>query len=144
MKNKAFSIVSALAFTVLLLAGCKDSSAPVTYKDGTYTGKSSGDDRGAYGEATITIQDTKITDCQYVTWQKDGSIKDENYGKVNGVISNQDYYDKAQLAVKAMKEYAEKLVEVQKLEDVDAISGATIAFDQFQEAVNDALDEAKK
>ena len=133
MKNKALSIVSALAFTVLLLAGCKDSSAPVTYKDGTYTGKSSGDD-----------QDAKITDCQYVTWQKDGTIKDENYGKVNGVISNQDYYDKAQLAVKAMKEYAEKLVEVQKLEDVDAISGATIAFDQFQEAVNDALDEAKK
>ena len=43
-----------------------------------------------------------------------------------------------------MKEYAEKLVEVQKLEDVNAISGATIAFDQFQEAVNDALDEAKK
>lgn len=140
MKGRGISIPFTLICTVLLLAGCTEKA----YKDGTYSGKSSKDDRGAYGEATIIIKDNKITDCAYVTWQKDGTIKDENYGKVNGAISNQDYYDKAQRAVKAMKQYAQKLVEVQKLKDVDAISGATISYNQFTEAVNDALDKAKE
>jgi major membrane immunogen (membrane-anchored lipoprotein) len=143
VKRKVIFIVFALAFTLLLLSGCKDSSN-IAYKDGTYIGKSSEDDRGAYGEVTITIKNAKITECNYVTWQKDGTIKDENYGKVNGEISNQEYYDKAQHAVAAMEQYAQKLVEVQKPEKVDSISGATIAFNQFNEAVNDALDEAKK
>jgi major membrane immunogen (membrane-anchored lipoprotein) len=141
MKRWLVTVVFALTFALALLSGC--SARDVSYKDGTYIGKSGEDDRGAYGEATIVIQDGQISDCQYVTWQKDGTIKDENYGKVNGQISNQDYYDKAQLAVRAMKQYAQKLVEARKLEGVDAISGATIAYDQFREAVNDALDEAK-
>ncbi len=140
MKERGISIPFTLISLLLLLAGCADKA----YKDGIYSGKSSEDDRGAYGEATITITDNKIADCKYVTRQKDGSIKDENYGKVNGAISNQDYYDKAQRAVKAMTRYAQKFVEVQKLKDVDAISGATISYNQFQEAVNDALDKAKK
>lgn len=127
-----------------LFSGCGKSSGSASYKDGTYTGKSSEDDKGAYGEATVTIRDNKITDCRYVTWQSDGTEKDEEYGKVNGEISNRDYYDKAQLAVKAMQQYALELVNVQKPEEVDAISGATISHGQFVEAVKDALEEAKK
>ena len=127
-----------------LFAGCGKASGSTSYKDGTYTGKSGQDDKGAYGEASVTIIENKITDCKYVTRQSDGSIKDEEYGKVNGEISNRDYYDKAQLAVKAMQQYAQELVKVQKLEEVDAVSGATIAHDQFTEAVKDALAQAKK
>lgn len=144
MKRGFISTVFTLAFTLLLLTGCKDGARDIAYKDGAYIGKSSKDDLGAYGEAAITIDGNRITDCKYVTWQKDGTIKDVNYGKVNGEISNQEFYDKAQLAVKAMKQYAEKLVEAQKLEDVDAITGATISYNQFREAVDNALDEAKK
>ncbi|SHI03152.1 Major membrane immunogen, membrane-anchored lipoprotein [Sporobacter termitidis DSM 10068] len=143
MKRKAFSILLVLLLALPLLTGC-GGSGNAAYKDGTYTGKSSEDDKGAYGEATIIIEGNKITDCKYVTWQKDGTVKDENYGKVNGEISNQDYYDKAQRAVEAMQQYAQKLVEVQKAADVDAVSGATISYNQFKEAVNSALDEAKK
>ncbi len=144
MRRGPAFIVFALALALLLLPGCKDDSRALAYRDGSYTGKSGEDDNGAYGEATITIEGGKIADCDYVTWQKDGTIKDENYGKVNGEISNQTYYKKAQLAVKAMKHYAEKLVEVQKLKEVDSISGATISYNQFKEAVDDALDKAKK
>ncbi|MFV0412880.1 MAG: FMN-binding protein [Oscillospiraceae bacterium] len=144
MKKKVIANVFIVVLILQLLAGCKSSPNNATYQDGTYTGKSSEDDQGAYGEVTITIKGTEITSCEYVTWQKDGTIKDENYGKINGEISNQDYYDKAQLAVEAMAQYAQSLVEAQKLENVDAISGATIAFNQFSEAVNDALDSAKK
>ncbi|MDR1291932.1 MAG: FMN-binding protein [Clostridiales Family XIII bacterium] len=109
------------------------------YPDGVYTGKSSEDENGAYGEVTITIEDGKVTDCAYVTWQKDGSIKDEDYGKVNGEISNQDYYDKAQLAVEAMSQYASQFAETGDLAKVDAVSGATNSYNQFSEAVADAL-----
>lgn len=127
-----------------LFSGCGKNSDSAAYKDGTYMGRSSEDDKGAYGEATITLAGNKITDCTYVTRQSDGSIKDEEYGKVNGEISNRDYYDKAQLAVEAMGQYAQELVKVQKPEDVDAVSGATIAHGQFIEAVQNALGEAKK
>jgi major membrane immunogen (membrane-anchored lipoprotein) len=109
------------------------------YQDGTYVGKSSEDEDGAYGEVTITVEGGKIADCVYVTWQKDGTIKDENYGKVNGEISNQEFYDKAQLAVDAMEGYARQLAETGNLSDVDAVSGATISYDQFVEAVENAL-----
>jgi major membrane immunogen (membrane-anchored lipoprotein) len=127
-------------FRAFFLAGC---GAP-GYRDGTYTGRSGPDDSGAYGEVTLTISGEKITDCRFVTWQKDGSIKDENYGKINGEISNQSFYDKAQLAVRAMEQYARDLSQSGSLKDVQAVSGATIAYDQFMEAVEEALETAKK
>jgi major membrane immunogen (membrane-anchored lipoprotein) len=126
-------------FTTLLLAGCGKAA----YRDGAYTGRSGEDDTGAWGEVSLTISEGKIRNCEFVTRQKDGSIKDENYGKVNGEISNVDYYNKAQLAVRAMNQYARDLTEKQKLGKIDMVSGATIAYDQFTEAVIDALGTAK-
>ncbi|MDR1067410.1 MAG: FMN-binding protein [Clostridiales bacterium] len=142
MKSVAcfFSVIILLSG---LLSGCGEASGDIAYRSGTYVGISGEDDQGAYGEATVTIDAGKITDCKFVSWQKDGTVKDEDYGKINDEISNQDYYDKAQLAVRAMERYASRLVEVQKPEDVDAVSGATVAYDQFVEAVNNALDKAK-
>jgi major membrane immunogen (membrane-anchored lipoprotein) len=129
----------ALLLTVLsLLSGCGGSGAEAL-DDGVYSGVSSEDDDGAYGAVTITVEDGAITACEFVTWQKDGSVKDEAYGKVNGEISNQEFYDKAQLAVRAMQQYADTLVEVQSPDAVDAVTGATIAHGQFLEAVADAL-----
>ncbi|MDR1028267.1 MAG: FMN-binding protein [Clostridiales Family XIII bacterium] len=124
--------------------GCGGADTDVTaLEDGVYIGVSSEDDDGAYGEVTITVKDGTITDCGFVTWQKDGSVKDEEYGKVNGEISNRDFYDKAQLAVRAMQQYADALVETQSSQDVDAVTGATIAHGQFLEAVDDALNDEK-
>jgi major membrane immunogen (membrane-anchored lipoprotein) len=133
-------LICVFVLTAALLSGC----GGVSYKDGVFSGKSGEDENGAYGEVTLTVESGKIADCQFVTWQKDGSIKDENYGKVNGEISNQDYYDKAQLAVKAMAQYAEQFEETQKLSEVDVVSGATIAYDQFMEAAQNALAQARK
>jgi major membrane immunogen (membrane-anchored lipoprotein) len=122
-------------------AGADIAVSAGDYPDGTYTGKSSEDEKGAYGEVTIVIEGGNVTDCAYVTWQKDGTIKDENYGKVNGEISNQDYYDKAQLAVEAMSKYASQFAETGDTSKVDAVSGATNSYNQFKEAVADALKE---
>jgi major membrane immunogen (membrane-anchored lipoprotein) len=136
MNRKTFFCLCSLCFAAVLAVSSCGKSA---YHDGVYAGKSSSDDTGAYGEVTVTITGGKISECRFITIQKDGSIKDENYGKVNGEISNADYYNKAQLAVRAMEQYARELVERQSLDKIDAVSGATIAWNQFVEAVGNAL-----
>jgi major membrane immunogen (membrane-anchored lipoprotein) len=132
---KKIIVVFILIAGISLLSSCGKSAI----KDGVYSGISSADDTGAYGEVRITVSARKISACDFVTWQKDGTIKDENYGKVNGEISNRPFYDKAQLAVRAMETYAAQYVEKQNLKSVDAISGATNSYDQFIEAVEEAL-----
>jgi major membrane immunogen (membrane-anchored lipoprotein) len=136
MKKKYFLPV----LLILFLAGCGKT---VLY-DGVYSDRSEADDSGAYGEVQLTIAEGKITDCRFVTWQKDGTIKDADYGKVNGEISNQAFYDKAQLAVRAMETYAQAYVRTQDMKAIDAISGATNSYNQFLEAVENAHAQARK
>jgi major membrane immunogen (membrane-anchored lipoprotein) len=139
-KRRNFALFALSLAVLFFAAGCGNSA----YKDGTYMGRSGHDDTDAFGEVTLTIAGGKIADCRFVTWQKDGTIKDENYGKNSGEISNQAFYDKAQLAVEAMEKYARDLSRTGKLDDVEAVSGATIAYNQFREAVEEALEAAGK
>lgn len=144
MKKLIMLLCGSAALTVLL-TGCGSAN----YADGTYEGKSQvyeGDEEGngdGYGVVTLTIKDNTITACEYKTYQTDGTLKDDDYGKQNGEIANKDYYAKAQKAVKACAVYAENLVG-KNLDDVDAITGATISYNEFREAVADALDQAKQ
>ena len=140
----ALLLVMALAATVL--AGCGGADS---YKDGTYTGKSTvfeGDEGegDGYGVVTLTIEGGAITACDFKTYEPDGTLKDEDYGKQNGEIANQDYYNKAQKALAGANEYAKILVEVGDYHAIDCISGATISYNQFMEAVDDALYQAKE
>ncbi|MDR2629713.1 MAG: FMN-binding protein [Spirochaetaceae bacterium] len=138
---KRRTLYCGVLFTVIaLFSGCGKQG----YKDGLYSGRSGEDDTGAWGEVTITITGGRTTDCRFITRQKDGTVKDENYGKVNGEISNRDFYDKAQLAVRAMAQYARQYQETGDLKKIDAVSGATIAYNQFLEAVENALEQAKR
>lgn len=127
------------------LAGCGGSK---TYKDGTYTGKSavfSGDEEGngnGYAEVTITIKDNAITACEFKTYEENGTLKDENYGMADGEIKNQDYYNKAQKAIKGSEAYAKEIIGKINPDEVDSISGATYSHNQFTDAVYDALDKA--
>ncbi|GHT85339.1 lipoprotein [Spirochaetia bacterium] len=138
MKMKWYAIVFCAA--ALLAAACSNGAL----RDGVYEGQSGEDDLGAYGKVLITVKDGKINGCDFVTRQKDGTIKGANYGKVNGEIANRDFYEKAQLAVRAMKRYAEQYAETQDLKAVDVVSGATIAYNQFLEAAEEALAMARK
>ncbi|MBQ7990841.1 MAG: FMN-binding protein [Oscillospiraceae bacterium] len=133
-----------IAAAALMLTACGSS-----YKDGTYEGRSEireGNEGGygdGYGVVKLTIKDNTITACEYKTYQTDGTLKDEEYGKQNGEIANADFYNKAQRPVKACDQYAADLVANGKLDAVDAVSGATITYDEFREAVKDALRQAK-
>lgn len=142
--KKYISLLLAVSMAgTLLIAGCGSSKV---YKDGTYEGSSSvyenedgSEDGNGYGVATVTIKDGKISDCTYLTYEIDGTLKDEEYGKEDGRIANKDYYNKAQKANAACAEYASMLVANGQLEGIDSISGATINYNEFVEAVENAL-----
>ena len=147
MKTRRIVILALYALLALaFLTACGGSS----YADGTYTGTSSvyeGDDDGSgagYGVATLTIQDGAITACTFETFEPDGTLKDEDYGKENGEIANKDFYNKAQKALAACDKYAEALVSAGNIKDVDAISGATVNYSEFKEAVGLALKQAEQ
>lgn len=136
---------------VLALVGCgqkatEDHSAHTdhtkVYKDGTYKGTSSPDERGAVGELTLTIKEGKITQADYKGIQKDGKVKDMDYGKTNGKIENQEFYNKAQQALKGAMTYGPKLIVTQDLDKIDSVSGATLSYKQFGEAGHKALEQA--
>jgi major membrane immunogen (membrane-anchored lipoprotein) len=146
MRKRLFSVLGILAMSAALLMGCGGKS----YVDGTYTGQSSvyvsdeDDDNGnGYGVVTITIKDGQITGCVYETYEPDGTLKDSNYGMQDGEVANRDYYNKAQKAVAACEKYAASLVETNDVDEVDAVSGATINYNNFKEAVRDALKQAQ-
>lgn len=139
----ALMICTVLAVSVFL--GC---GGAVTYKDGTYTARSEkyeGDEAGngeGYGEVKITIKDGKISDCEFKTYTLEGKLKDKNYGKLDS--GNKDAYNMAQKAIAACEEYSKRLVEDNGYDDIDAISGATINYNQFLDAVSLALNKAKE
>ncbi len=150
MAKKTWKLVMATGLCALMLAGC-GGGKNVSYKDGDYEGKSSvyenddgTDDGNGYGVVNITIKDGAIAACTYQTYEVDGTLKDKDYGKEDGRIANKDYYNKAQKANAACAEYADMLVQNGQLDGIDSISGATINYNEFVEAVENALKEAEE
>lgn len=152
--RKAAVVAVSVAAAAVLMSGCGNKST--NYVDGTYEGKSEvhlneaseDDDEGSeagngYGVVTITIKDQAITECTFKTYEPDGTLKGEDYGKKGGSVANRDYYNKAQKAVAACDEYASELIQSGSLDGIDAISGATINYNEFVEAVDNALKQAE-
>ena len=130
-----------VALSLLTACGKKDFSK-MTFNDGEYQGHYESDDKDNKDSAdvTITIQDNKIVNCTAEFKDSKGNIKGDDYAKDAG----EDKYQKAQIAVQGFSTYADKLVEVQDPDQVDAVSGATVSNKEFKEAVWNALDKAKK
>lgn len=137
-------LVAALAMTLSLTACGGGSSTPSSLNDGTYSGRSSDFDEdesgngSGYGAVELTIKDNAVTECTFTMYELDGTVKDESYG----ADLSQENRLKAQKAAQSADKYAEMLVESGSLDGVDAITGATISYNEFTEAVNDALSQA--
>ena len=129
-----------------VLSSCGSQEDKVNYKDGTYEGKSENhtadnDGVGAgYAICIIEIKDNKITSCDFKLYELDGTLKDEKYGSEY----SKENYIKAQKAIQSATKYAKSLVESSNINSVDVISGATITYSEFKEAVNNALNKAKE
>lgn len=117
----------------------KTTEEALELKDGTYTGKSSEDDFGGHMEVTITVADGKISNTEVKNLQKDGSEKGEDYGKEAG----EEGHKTAQMTLEASQTYGQELTEKGSVEEVEAVSGATQSYNQFVEAANDAINQAK-
>lgn len=117
----------------------KTTEEALELKDGTYTGKSSEDDFGGHMEVTITVADGKITDTEVKNLQKDGSERGEDYGKEAG----EEGHKTAQMTLEASQTYGQELTEKGSVEEVEAVTGATQSYNQFVEAANDAINQAK-
>lgn len=123
----------------------RETPRSITYKDGAYKAASSiKDDWGGTAEVEIRVTDGKITECVFFSYEKDGSLKDENYGKTDGIIKNAGLYKIAQTAILRAEGYGKKLVETQDIEKVDVIAGATVSYKLFKDAAEAALADAKK
>ena len=148
MKKKMIAAFLALMLCAAL-TGCGGSGSSTAttggnYKDGTYTGRSSDfpeDESGngaGYGEVEIEVKDNKVVSCTFVLYELDGTVKDDTYG---ADLSKENRL-KAQKAVQSADKYSEMLTTDGTLDGVDTISGATISYNEFLEAVNDALAQA--
>jgi major membrane immunogen (membrane-anchored lipoprotein) len=146
MKKRLSAVFLICVLAAALAAGCGSKS----YVDGTYMGQSSvyesDEDDGngnGYGVVELTIKDGQIAECTFTTYEPDGTLKDSDYGMQNGEVANRDYYNKARKAIAACEKYASNLIEANDVDEVDAISGATINYNNFKEAVQDALKQAE-
>ncbi|MDR0504483.1 MAG: FMN-binding protein [Bifidobacteriaceae bacterium] len=138
-----------IAGSALLLACLTACSGPTVDRskpllDGVFEGVSSPDEEGAIGHISVTVAGGRVTEAQFTVVGADGKLKDQSYGlDSDGQIANRNYYAKAQAAVAAFPVYARELVEVGYPQDVDVISGATWAHDQFVEAATQALQRSQ-
>lgn len=130
-----------LAVLVVLGGGIflmKDRIFGVTYRDGVYEGEYQADD-GENTRVVLTLKDNKITACVLEAYDALGHIKDENHGHDGSA----EDYRLAQTAVREMKKYPAMLIEVQDVDKMDAVSGATITHRAMQYAVREALEKAR-
>ena len=143
LKAAALTLALSAVFSFTACGGEKKASS---YTDGTYEGRSQdhnddSDGNGAgYGEVEIEVKENKVVSCTFKMYELDGTEKGDDYG---AGLSKENRL-KAQKAVQSAEKYASKLIEAGTLDGVDAISGATISYNEFIEAVNDALKKAAK
>ncbi len=134
----------ALLLGGLAITGCADAPADLNvadggFTDGSFAGRSAADDQGASGEVTVAIKGNDVTSVDFRIRDADGTVRGADYGKTNGKIVDQATYKKAQFGMAAGDDYAATLVETDDLDQVDAITGASLTYRHFVGAVEDAL-----
>ena len=142
---KHYSIIIFVVALAAAAAGFFLLRGPAALKDGTYEASAS----GAFGDTnvTLTIREGRIADCKLTAIDKEGRVKDEHYGEGSGEANHR----LAQIALQGMRQYPGMLIEaqdsagdaLQALDKLDAVSGATVTFREFQAAAKEALEKAR-
>ena len=142
MKNYKIILV-ALCFICIFSCSKTETKKSIKYKDGVYKSFANiKDDWGGTAEVEIKIEEGKIVECTFLSYEKNGKLKGPEYGKVDGVIKNVGLYKIAQASILRAAEYGQKLIETQNIDDVDVIAGASISYKLFKDAVENALQGA--
>ena len=142
MKNYKIILV-ALCFICIFSCSKTETKKSIKYKDGVYKSFANiKDDWGGTAEVEIKIEEGKIVECTFLSYEKNGNLKGPEYGKVDGVIKNMGLYKIAQASILRAAEYGQKLIQTQNIDDVDVIAGASISYKLFKDAVENALQDA--
>ncbi len=128
-------LIFAIITTLILTMSCTSKEL----KDGTFVGEVKGEG-SSKTVVELVIKDKKIVACVLESYDKEGKIKGRDYGSDSGEAN----YALAQKAVQGMQKYPEMLIKTQNVDDIEAVSGATISYKQFKEAAKEAIKHAKK
>jgi len=102
--------------------------------DGTFNAEAEPDERGWKGQIDITVENGEISLVEYDEVNEEGKFKseDEEYAKsmsaASGVTPEEAY-----------QQLEDDLMEVQDVEQVEVVAGATTSSDMFKELANEAL-----
>ncbi len=144
-KTRRGSLPLALLIGAIALGGCGQSSVPAnTLPDGTYTGESEPESDGSYGIINFTVQSGNITDASFVMYDQDGTAHDQNYGLgADGTPVDKDFYQRAQNAIEAEKQFVTQFKETGDQSEVESIAGASLSLRLFHSAIDDAINGAE-
>lgn len=155
MRKKLKVLVNFLLLGLTFASGCASNKKEITasvndetriseiqYLDGEYEVITEKDYEGFYCKAKVTIKSNKITNVQWNIYDTDDKIFDEKYEEV--YAGQPIYQQQCRDDLKGAKTYGPKLVDVQDIMKVDAISGATWANEKFKLVVSLALEKAKR
>ncbi|MFP4698016.1 MAG: FMN-binding protein [Eubacteriales bacterium] len=127
-------IICILVLVVFILPGCGKEADDNEYVDGTYTAEGDPWDHGNE-DASVVIEDGKITDITLRRLDTDGNDVTENY--TGQEEDGKQYPDLMQ----AREDMIDDMLDEQTY-NVDTIAGATITADNWKLAVQRALEGA--
>ena len=152
MKKRLTALFICAVAGVTVLGGCGSSGENEkgnALNPGVYTGQSStADDEegGGYAIVKLTVgDDNKIENVTFDTFEKNGKKKfTENGAPADPESDDPEYLKMMKDAWEACETYRTQFLETGDTGKIDAISGATLSYDQFKEAVDIALQKASE
>jgi major membrane immunogen (membrane-anchored lipoprotein) len=132
-----------LIMSFIFIMSCHRTVGP-SYQDGTYTGESQSSytAESYYGITTITIKDGVITNVKFKVLDKaKNEIFDEKYE--NHFKDIPEYIQQCRNDWQGVQTYPGRLLKVQDINKVDAITGATWSYNLFRASLLAALAEAR-
>jgi major membrane immunogen (membrane-anchored lipoprotein) len=115
-----------------------------SYKDGAFSGKSQDayTDEPYWGIVSVTLKNGSFTEVSFII--RDTALN-ENFDSLyeKHFEGNEVYIQQCRNDWKGVQTYPEKLMKVQEIDKLDAISGATWSYNIFKASVKDALNKAK-
>lgn len=133
-----------LAIGMVALSGCVSYPAASTLPDGQYEGSSQPEDDGTIGKVSFTVKHGQVVDAEFRLYDKDGTVHDKNYGKTASGTVDTEFYQRAQDAISAEQRYVQQFKKTGDQNQVDRVAGASLSHRLFLDAVQSAMDTAKK
>lgn len=125
-----------LLILLLSLTACNDKTE---LQDGYYTAQAAEYNFGWKEYITIMVKDGSIVSVEYNAENASGFIKSWDNAYMQTMLHSNGTYPN-----EYTRYYAGQLLEDQKGEHIDALSGATSSYGSFQKLADAVLDQARK